>query len=134
MSVLYCATAACILAAVSIAQPAAALKDERLNRQLLMLDTDARLEQTCDTEVAMRINSEQKAYSVDKVIAYALHDVAIEGTSIKAVGAAFRSKGTWYKLSFACTTGPRRLDAHALDYQIGAKIPRSEWDRYYLYD
>lgn len=47
-----------------------ALDDARLNRQLMRLDMETRLEKTCDTEVMQQINREHKELSVDKVIAY----------------------------------------------------------------
>lgn len=49
---------------------AIALDDARLNRQLMRLDMETRLEQTCDTEVMQQINREHREFSVDKVIAY----------------------------------------------------------------
>lgn len=111
-----------------------ALDDERLNGQLLKLDMDTRLEQTCDTEVMYRINREHPKFSVDKVIAYAFGDTELSGASFRAPNAVFRSRGHWYHLSYACRTGPRHLDAHKLAYEIGREIPRKEWARHYLYD
>jgi hypothetical protein len=55
---------------LATASPAWALDSERLNRELLKLDPVTRLEQACDTEVMLRINKENRDYSVDKVIAY----------------------------------------------------------------
>lgn len=111
-----------------------ALDDARLNGQLLRLDPETRLEQTCDTEVMFQINREQKAFRVDKVIAYTFKDPVVGKNSIKAPGAVFRSRGDWYHLSYECMTGPRHLDAHSLHYKIGPKIPRTAWNKYYLYD
>jgi hypothetical protein len=54
-----------------------ALQDERLNGQLLKLDPATRLEQTCDTEVMLRINREIRKFRVDKVIAYAFGETII---------------------------------------------------------
>ena len=116
------------------ASGAMALNDERLNRQLLKLDPQTRLEQTCDTEVMLRINRDRNSFKVDKVIAYAIKDPVVRKYSIKAPGAVFRSRGDWYRLSFDCTTGPRRLDAQSLHYEIGSKIPKSDWRKLNLYD
>ena len=111
-----------------------ALDDNKMNSQLLKLDPQTRLEQTCDTEVMLRINREQRSYSVDKVIAYAFKDTVFGKDNIKAPGAVFRSRGEWYHIAYECVTGPRHLDAQWLRYRIGSKIPRPQWEKYYLYD
>lgn len=111
-----------------------ALKDERMNAQLLRLDPQTRLEQTCDVEVMDRINRESHSYRADRVVAYTFDAPVVEKRAIDAPGAAFRSRGKWYRLSFRCVTGPKRLDAHFLEYEIGDEIPQSQWRRYYLYD
>jgi len=113
---------------------AAALDNGRLDRQLLRLDPKTRLEQTCDTEVMFLINRTEKAYNVDKVIAYTFDDTVISEDGIQAPGAAFRSRGKWYRLSYDCMTGPRHLNALTLHYNIGEKIPREQWQDYNLYD
>lgn len=113
---------------------ASALNDDRLNGQLMKLDPETRLEQTCDTEVMFRINRDNPKFSVDKVIAYAYGDTASNGNLFKAPGAVLRSCGQWYRLNYVCMTGPRHLDAHELKYDIGPVIPRSKWQKHYLYD
>lgn len=73
-----------------------ALNDDRLNGQLMKLDPETRLEQTCDTEVVLRINREHPKFRVDKVIAYAFGDTTSSGNLFKAPGAVLRSRGQWY--------------------------------------
>lgn len=122
------------LLALSAISNAWALEDDRLNGQLMKLDPETRLEQTCDTEVMYRINRQHKGYSVDKVIAYSFKDPVISHETVEARGAVFRSRGHWYHLQYLCRTGPRHLDAHKLTYEIGAEIPRKQWAAHYLYD
>jgi hypothetical protein len=45
-----------------------------------------------------------------------------------------RGRGKWFHLKYRCQTGPRHLDAHRINYEIGEEIPRSLWVRYSLYD
>ncbi|MEI9916396.1 MAG: DUF930 domain-containing protein [Methylovirgula sp.] len=110
-----------------------AMKDERLNRELLQLDPKTRIEQTCDAEVMFQIHRNQMP-DVDKVIAYTFGDPIFGENSVAAPGAVFRSRGRWYHLSYTCQTGPKHLDAHSLRYEIGPMIPRAEWGKYFLYD
>ncbi|SFB55732.1 protein of unknown function [Rhizobium sp. NFR07] len=119
---------------VSWTTAANALNDDRLNGQLMKLDPETRLEQTCDTEVMFRINREHPQFRVDKVIAYAFGDTASSENLFKAPGAVLRSRGKWYRLKYICMTGPRHLDAHKLKYEIGPVVPRSDWKAHYLYD
>jgi hypothetical protein len=123
------------LAIWALGAPAAmALDDARLNRQLLRLDLETRLEQTCDMEIMHRINREHKKFNVDKVIAYTFKNPISAKNVITAPGAVLRSRGDWYRLQFKCVTGPRHLNAHSMQYRIGSKIPRSRWHEYDLYD
>jgi len=113
---------------------AAALDDGPIDRQLLRLDPQTRLEQTCDTEVLRAINHSEADFTVDKVIAYTFDDTIMGENDISAPGAAFRSRGSWYQLSYDCITGPRHLNAHTLHYAIGKRIPKEQWQDHQLYD
>lgn len=126
-------SAAITIAFVGSASAVYGLKDERLNGQLLKLDPVTRLEQTCDTEVMFRINRENRKFKVDKVIAYAFGDTIMDENALEAPGAVLRSRGQWYRLTYVCKTGPRHLDAHELEYEIGPLVPRSKWQKHYLY-
>lgn len=108
--------------------------DDSLKQQLMGLDPQTRLEQTCDAETMIRISREHTSYQADKVIAYTFETTVVKGNSIAAPGAVFRSRGDWYHLSYQCQTGPRHLDVKSLKYVIGSKIPRNNWERYDLYN
>lgn len=106
-----------------------------LRPQFERLEPDTRLEEVCDTEVALRLNREQRGLAVDKVVSYTFRQVIQEkNNKIVANGAAFRSRGKWFHLKFECQTGPKHMDVHMLTYTAGAEIPRSQWARHYLYD
>ncbi len=115
------------------ASPAFAI-DPRIMSQLRKLDPETRLEQRCDIESLERIARDGKGFKPDKVVAYTFADPVHGENSIEAPGAAFRSKGEWYRLSYSCKTGPEHLDVKAFEFEIGEQIPRDDWARYYLYD
>ncbi|CAD7027885.1 hypothetical protein REJC140_02557 [Pseudorhizobium endolithicum] len=121
------------LLTLAAAAPAHAL-DAAIVRQLKALAPQERREQRCDIEAMKRIAQEQKGMSPDKVIAYTFSDPVEEGNAVKAPGAAFRSGGDWYRLKFKCVTGERGLTVQSFKYRIGSKVPRDQWERYYLYD
>lgn len=108
--------------------------DAKLKAQLLKLDPKTRLEQACDTEAMIRIRRDDNPYRPDKVIAYTFKEPVYGPSSITAPGAVFRSKGEWYHLSYKCRTDARNVSVQKLAYKIGARIDRSKWEEYYLYD
>lgn len=124
------ATSLVLLAALPAAGHA---RDSSIKQQLLKLDPKTRLEQACDTEAMIRIKADGD-YRPDKVIAYTFRDPVYGADSIRAPGAVFRSKGEWYHLSYDCQTGPRHVHVRDFAYQVGDRIARENWVRYFLYD
>lgn len=122
-----------VLALAAAFQPAHAL-DASIVKQLKDLSLSERREQRCDMEAMARIAKEQAGLRPDKVIAYTFSDPIESGNLVKAPGAAFRSGGDWYRLKFKCETGDRGLTIRSLKYKVGEKIPRDQWERFYLYD
>ncbi|CAM5388723.1 hypothetical protein ATER59S_01865 [Aquamicrobium terrae] len=125
----FCLAASALLA---FAAPANAL-DSRLKAGLLKLDPQTRLEQRCDAEVLDRITRENHGFDADRVVAYTFSAPQIARDSIRSSGAAFRSKGEWYRLKFRCETAPDHMDVLKLRYRIGERIPRDDWSKHDLY-
>jgi hypothetical protein len=124
---------AVLVPAVCIATSSFAV-DPAIKKQLQKLDPSERMEQSCDTEAMRKIATDKNDYRPDKVIAYTFRDPDMGENSITAPGAVFRSKGDWYHLTYNCVTGPHHINVRSLDYQIGDKVPREKWKKYYLYD
>jgi Domain of Unknown Function (DUF930) len=122
-----------LAAAPPLASPSAAL-EPAIVRGLKELDLSARLEQRCDIEAMSRIASDKKGYRPERVVAGATQDAKVDGDSLKGDGAAFRSKGKWYRLSYVCKTSPDHMDVLDFSYKIGDAIPQSDWDKYQLWD
>lgn len=107
--------------------------DSRLRAGLLKLDPETRLEQRCDAEVLDRISHDDHRYDADRVVAYAFATPEMGPDAIRSPGAAFRSKGQWYRLKFKCKTAPDHMEVLQLRYRIGDEIPESDWSKYNLY-
>lgn len=99
---------------------------------MLKLSPETRLEQRCDARAMGAVGREHKGYRPEEFVAYAFADPVVHGNSIKAPGGAIRSSGRWYRLSYACETSPDGLVVKSFTYQLGAEVPRSEWDAHYL--
>ncbi len=119
------------LLALSAGQVFAAAEN-RMERALKMLDPSARLEQVCDMAAMAQIRREAKEYRPDRAMASALAEPKSGPVSLEAKGAAFRSKGKWYQLSYVCKTTPDQMKVLSFDYKIGDAIPEDRWDGYGL--
>ncbi|RVC60369.1 DUF930 domain-containing protein [Mesorhizobium sp. M4B.F.Ca.ET.088.02.2.1] len=122
-----------VLASLTLAWPAKAM-DNALRAGLLKLDPQTRLEQRCDAEVLDRITHDDKNFKADRVVAYAFATPEMSADAIRSQGAAFRSKGQWYRLKFKCQTAPDHMQVLQLRYRIGEEIPETDWAKYNLYD
>jgi len=122
-----------VLASLALAWPAHAM-DAALRAGLMKLDPQTRLEQRCDAEVLDRISHDDHKYKADRVVAYAFATPEMNADAIRSPGAAFRSKGQWYRLKFKCETAPDHMEVLQFRYLIGDEIPEADWAKYNLYD
>jgi len=122
-----------VLASLTLVWPAKAM-DSALRAGLLKLDPETRLEQRCDAEVLDRISHDDHKYKADRVVAYAFATPEMKADAIRSPGAAFRSKGQWYRLKFKCETAPDHMEVLQFRYRIGDEIPEADWAKYNLYD
>ncbi|TJX21439.1 MAG: DUF930 domain-containing protein [Mesorhizobium sp.] len=121
------------IAFLTLAFPASAM-DNALLSGLMKLDPQTRLEQRCDAEILDRISHDDRKFKADRVVAYAFATPEMSADAIRSPGAAFRSKGQWYRLKFKCQTGPDHMEVIQLRYRIGDEIPEADWAKYNLYD
>lgn len=113
---------------------ALAAPDARLERSLRMLEPTARLEQICDYTALSNIRKEFKQYRPDRAVASAGTEPHIKGHSMVAKGAAFRSQGKWYAMSYSCVADPEHMKVLKFKYTVGEEIPASNWAAYNLFD
>lgn len=100
--------------------------------EILLLAPSARIEQRCNAKAMGVIGREHRDLQPDELVAYAFADTVIKGASIRAPGAAVRSGGKWYHLSYVCETAHDGTDVASFTYTLGAVVPRDEWDGHYL--
>jgi hypothetical protein len=99
---------------------------------MLKLSPETRVEQRCDARAMGSVGREHKGFKPDEFVAYAFAETDMRGTRIKAPGGAVRSGGKWFRLSYVCETSADGLEIKSFVYQLGAEVPRSEWDQHYL--
>jgi len=106
---------------------------ERLERSLQMLAPEERLEQLCNYTAMQHIRQDDKNFRPDRTVANAAAEPREKGDTIEAKGAAFRSRGKWYTLSYTCTATPDRSAITAFRYTVGPEIPETKWAGYGLW-
>lgn len=100
--------------------------------QMMKLDPAERVEQVCNTKAMGEVQRAAKGMRPDELVAYAYANTKLVKGRFAAPGAAVRSAGTWYHLSYTCETDKDGLNVKSFTYKLGAAIPRSEWDAHYL--
>ena len=88
---------------------------ERLERSLQLLAPEERLEQLCNYIAMQQIRQDDKNFRPDRTVANAAAEPTEKGDTIEAKGAAFRSRGKWYALSYTCSATPDRSAVFAAD-------------------
>jgi hypothetical protein len=111
---------------------AKAAHHKSIEDQLMKLDPQTRAEQRCNGRVSGLTNREHKGFNTDEVVAYAFADSTLKGTVVTAPGAALRSRGRWYHVSYVCKVSPDGLNVESFDYKLGDEVPRPQWAEHYL--
>lgn len=117
------------LTAAPLAAPALAKSN---TDQMLSLAPRARMEQQCNSRAMSLISREHKGMRPDELVAYAFADTVAHDGKVDAPGAAVRSGGKWYRLSYACQTTDNGMGVSAFSYRLGDVVPRPQWAEHYL--
>lgn len=107
-------------------------KDREHDQALMHLAPQARIEQRCNARAMGIVSREHKGFRPDELVAYAFADPVVAGDDIEAPGAALRSGGNWYRLSYRCTTSADGLQVLSFEYRLGDAVPRDEWSEHML--
>ena len=115
------------IAAATLTTAQAAGLSADLQRVLKLLEPVDRLEQVCDYTAMMQIRKAGRQFHPDRAVASAMQKPKIGPNSIDATGAAFRSKGHWYAMSYSCVATPDHMQVTTFRLKIGKEIPEAEW-------
>ncbi|WP_234052181.1 MULTISPECIES: DUF930 domain-containing protein [unclassified Xanthobacter] len=111
--------------------PASASTPKR-DQMILHLAPAARVEQRCNARAMGVISREHHDMRPDELVAYAFADTKVGADNIVAPGAAVRSSGHWYRLSYRCRTSADGMDIKEFSYVLGHEVPRADWSAHYL--
>ena len=100
--------------------------------QMLKLSPETRIEQRCDARAMGDVGRQHKGFKPDEFVAYAFAEPVLRGSHISAPGAAVRSGGKWYRISYSCETSADGMEIKSFAHQLGAEVPRGEWEAHFL--
>ncbi|MDI4657751.1 DUF930 domain-containing protein [Xanthobacter autotrophicus] len=99
---------------------------------MLHVDLPTRIEQRCNARAMGMVGREHSDMQPEETVAYAFADPQLGEASITAPGAAIRSHGHWYHLSYTCHTSADGMDVESFSYTLGGDVPRDEWSTHSL--
>ncbi|MFG1423273.1 DUF930 domain-containing protein [Roseixanthobacter liquoris] len=102
------------------------------DKEMLSLAPGTRMEQRCNARAMGEVGRGHKDLHPDELVAYAFADTVTSDTAVKAPGAAVRSGGKWYRLSYSCRTSPDGMTVLSFEYSLGDVVPKSDWSAHYL--
>lgn len=102
-------------------------RSRQTREALPTLELGTRLEQICNLEAMAQVAKWDKTYRPDRVVAYAMANTKVKSGVITATGAALRSGGNWYNLTFNCGILPETEQVQSFEFALGKPIPREEW-------
>lgn len=104
-------------------------KNDQAKRDQMMLHVDlpTRIEQRCNARAMGEVSRQHADMRPEEVVAYAFGDPKAGDASIVAPGAAVRSRGHWYRLSYHCRTSPDGMDVQEFGFELGTEVPRQDW-------
>ena len=107
-----------LLSARALAEP----RNREAREGLPKLAPTERMVQLCNLEALEQVATIRKDIWPETVTAYATQELAIDGHTIAADGAAFRVGDDWYGLRYRCTLSPDNKAVVAFDFLAGDRF------------
>jgi hypothetical protein len=117
-----------MLSSGALADPAS----RQARAMLPHFDPVERSVQLCNLEAIEQVRAWRPAMKPERIVAYAMADLAIAGDRIRADGAAFLSAGEWYTLRFDCGLSADHATVVSFAFKVGETIPHDQWERHNL--
>jgi hypothetical protein len=98
-----------------------------LERSLMKLNPEERAHQICVVKGLETVRRDKRIAKADRLMPDIYKRAHYDGDVVSAKGAAVRSAGRWYALSFSCKVSPDQLKAVDFTFQLGDEIPSDTW-------
>ena len=100
-----------------------------IESSLAKLEPEERSHQACILKGLRDVAREPKLRRADRMKTSIFTPAVLKGNVLTAQGGAVRAKGQWYRLAFACTLTQDYMKATTFTFELGAEIPKGDWDR-----
>ncbi len=117
-----------MLSAAALAGP----KSAQAREMLPTFEPTERDIQLCNIEAMEQVHAWQPAFRPERIVAYAMAELAIAGDMIRADGAAFFSGGKWYAMRFDCGLSADHASIVSFGFRVEQPIPRAVWEAHNL--
>lgn len=105
----------------------AAPRSRQARKGLAQLAPEERVVQLCNLEAMEQVHRWNADFDPDFLVAYAFSGVKLSGETLKANGAAFRSKRQWWRVAYSCAVTADRTAVAGFAFKVGDAIPRAQW-------
>jgi predicted outer membrane repeat protein len=96
--------------------------------QLAKLDPEERAHQACAIKGLEAIKHDKKLPGADRLKTSIFARATFLNNEVTTKGGAVKAHDHWYRLKFDCTVTADQMKAIAFTYEIGAEIPKSDWE------
>lgn len=101
------------------------MADPRVKQAIGKLPAKDRVIQLCGIEALEQVRHHQPGAFPD-MLARTGGSVSDSGQTVS--DGAYRSKGKWYAIDFACKVDPATMAVSSFSYSIGHPIPENQWN------
>lgn len=100
-----------------------------IESSLAKLEPEERSHQACILKGLREVARDKKLRGADRMKTSIFIPAVLKAATLDAPGGAVRVKGRWFRLAFACTLTQDYMKATTFTFELGAEIPKGEWDR-----
>ena len=93
------------------------------------LNGTEKMVQLCDLEAIEQIGAWRPTLKPERIVAYTTAPLNVDGDTIDAEGATFRSGARWYHLKFRCALSADGASVTAFEFRVGDPVPTDQLER-----
>jgi len=102
-------------------------------QSLAKLAPEERAHEACALKGLETMRKDARLRKADRVKSSTLQRASLKGTMLVAKQGAVRAGKHWYALSFTCQLSPDFMKAQSFTFQLGAEIPKEQWEKLELW-
>lgn len=118
-----------IIGAATALLVSAAHAADKIRETLEKLAPETRAHQACAVKALEVMRRDPLVKRPDMVKSSIFSGAKLNGAVLEAPGAAVRTQGHWYAMSYTCSLSPDLMQALTFTYKLGTEVPKPDWER-----